>query len=154
MNPKLDEWWFGMIWDDFWDDLGWFGVNSPPQRYGNFFAGLVIKFCPFQVMKFNQSIRDRPFRKPRWDGWRSPTYNLEGFSGHGESPSQQLGGGFKYVLFSPLFGEDSHFDEFFQMGWNHQLERRSPVELASEMISYIGWPPTGGLVISYDLDVV
>ena len=21
-----------------------------------------------------------------------------------------LGGGFKYVLFSPLFGEDSHFD--------------------------------------------
>ena len=22
----------------------------------------------------------------------------------------QLGGGFKYFLFSPLFGEDSHFD--------------------------------------------
>ena len=22
----------------------------------------------------------------------------------------ELGGGFKYVLFSPLFGEDSHFD--------------------------------------------
>ena len=22
----------------------------------------------------------------------------------------KLGGGFKYVLFSPLFGEDSHFD--------------------------------------------
>ena len=34
-----------------------------------------------------------------------------------------LGGGFKYVSFSPLFGEDSHFDYiiFFQMGWNHQL---------------------------------
>ena len=28
-----------------------------------------------------------------------------------------LGGGFKYVLFSPLFGEDFHFDEhIFQMG--------------------------------------
>ena len=33
------------------------------------------------------------------------------------------GGGFKHVLFSPLFGEDSHFDEhIFQRGWfNHQL---------------------------------
>ena len=29
----------------------------------------------------------------------------------------ELGGGFKYFLFSPLFGEDSHFDEhIFQMG--------------------------------------
>ena len=27
-----------------------------------------------------------------------------------------LGGGFKYFLFSPLFGEDSHFDD-----WNHKL---------------------------------
>ena len=29
-----------------------------------------------------------------------------------------LGGGFKYVLFSPLFGEDSHFhySDIFQMG--------------------------------------
>ncbi len=36
---------------------------------------------------------------------------------------QKLGGGFKYVLFSPLLGEDSHFDiNIFQMGWNHQLE--------------------------------
>ena len=35
-----------------------------------------------------------------------------------------LPGGFKDFLFSPLFGEDSHFDEHvFQMGWfNHQLE--------------------------------
>ena len=34
------------------------------------------------------------------------------------------GGGFKYFLFSTLFGEDSHFDDhIFQMGWfNHQLE--------------------------------
>ena len=34
----------------------------------------------------------------------------------------KLGGGFKYLLFSPLFGEDFQFDEhIFQMGWfNHQ----------------------------------
>ena len=33
-----------------------------------------------------------------------------------------LGGVFKYILFSPLLGEDSHFDDhIFQMGWNHQL---------------------------------
>ena len=32
-----------------------------------------------------------------------------------------LGGGFKYFLLSPLFGEDFQFDEhIFQMGWNHQ----------------------------------
>ena len=33
-----------------------------------------------------------------------------------------LGGGFKHFLLSPLFGEDSHYDEhIFQMGWfNHQ----------------------------------
>ena len=27
-----------------------------------------------------------------------------------------LGGGFKYVLCSPLFGEDSHFDQYFSNG--------------------------------------
>ena len=27
-----------------------------------------------------------------------------------------LGGGFKYVLFSSLFGEDSHFDQYFSNG--------------------------------------
>ena len=33
----------------------------------------------------------------------------------------KLGGGFRYFLFSPLFGEDFQFDYiFFQMGWNHQ----------------------------------
>ena len=44
-----------------------------------------------------------------------------------------LGGGFKYFLFSPLLGEDFHFDEhIFQMGWfNHQLV----------MIDACGLPP-------------
>ena len=36
--------------------------------------------------------------------------------------SKLLGGGFKYVLFSPLLGEMIQFNEhIFQMGWfNHQ----------------------------------
>ena len=34
----------------------------------------------------------------------------------------KLGGGFKkYISFSPLFGEDSHFDSYFSIGLNHQL---------------------------------
>ena len=42
------------------------------------------------------------------------------------STTNDLGGEWwwqlKYVLLSPLFGEDSHFDEhIFQRGWNHQL---------------------------------
>ena len=38
-----------------------------------------------------------------------------------------LGGGFKYVLFSPLLGEMIQFDEhIFQRGWfNHQLDDSS-----------------------------
>ena len=36
--------------------------------------------------------------------------------------TKKLGGGFKYCLCSPLW-EDSQFDDqFFQMGWNHQLD--------------------------------
>ena len=31
-------------------------------------------------------------------------------NGKARTISGILGGGFKYVLFSPLFGEDSHFD--------------------------------------------
>ena len=36
---------------------------------------------------------------------------------------QQLGGGFKHFLFSPLFGEDSYLTNIFQRGWNHQLDK-------------------------------
>ncbi len=39
----------------------------------------------------------------------------------GGSRGLRLGGGFKHVLFSPLFGEDFQFANIFQMGWNHQL---------------------------------
>ncbi len=40
----------------------------------------------------------------------------------------KLGGGFKYFSFSPLFGEDSHFDDhIFQRGWfNHQVVYYNP----------------------------
>ena len=40
----------------------------------------------------------------------------------------QLSGGFNHFLFSPLFGEDSHFDDhIFQMGWfNHQPDNLFP----------------------------
>ena len=30
--------------------------------------------------------------------------------------NDKLGGGFKYFLFSPLLGEDSHFDSYFSTG--------------------------------------
>ena len=33
-----------------------------------------------------------------------------------KTPWSYLGGGFKYVLFSPVFGEDSHFDKYFSNG--------------------------------------
>jgi len=51
--------------------------------------------------------------------------NLGGglFSNIFHHPESNLGGGFKYFSFSLLFGEDSHFDEYFSNGWfNHQLE--------------------------------
>ena len=31
--------------------------------------------------------------------------------------SEKLGGGFKYLLFSPLFGEDSQFDYIIFFRW-------------------------------------
>ena len=35
---------------------------------------------------------------------------LPGEPGFFRNPKDPLGGGFNYFLFSPLFGEDSHFD--------------------------------------------
>ena len=36
----------------------------------------------------------------------------------------ELGGGFKYFLFSPLFGEDSHLDWYFLNGLKPPTRRR------------------------------
>ena len=52
-----------------------------------------------------------------------------------------LGGGFKYVLFSPLFGEDEPIlTNAFQMGWNRRVAERNA--------QYLGMPacrlPKGG----------
>ena len=59
-----------------------------------------------------------------WFGRAARHWTLSGFCCDDDifqSAFSFLGGGFKYVLFSSLFGEDSHFGYyFFQMGWNHQ----------------------------------
>ena len=50
-----------------------------------------------------------------------------------------LGGGFKYFLFSPLFGEDEPIlTNIFQKGWNHQPVTYPPENRASvtEMIVF------------------
>ena len=58
-----------------------------------------------------------------------------------------LGGGFKYLLFSLLFGEDSHFDKhIFQRGWfNHQLATyRGPI---SPLVNHRRGPPAHNLYL-------
>ena len=47
---------------------------------------------------------------------------------------QKLDGGFEICLFSSLFGENS----YFQMGWNHQLEKKPPPQLAFSVRSLRG----------------
>ena len=37
-----------------------------------------------------------------------------------------LVGGFKYFLFSPLFGEESHFDQYFSNGLKPPTSIHSP----------------------------
>ena len=56
---------------------------------------LVILDMPRQVMKHREP------RFPRETVWKQPIWGL--------LVQINLGGGFKYVLFSPLFGEESHF---------------------------------------------
>ena len=44
-------------------------------------------------------------------------------------------GAFKYFLFPPLPGEDYHFDEYFSIGLNHQLDKqRGPSDWFSNVI--------------------
>ena len=56
----------------------------------------------------------------------APIRNLPTILGKDLSVSM-LGGGFKHVLFSPRFGEDSHCDDhIFQMAWfNHHLAHKN-----------------------------
>ena len=53
-------------------------------------------------------------------------------------PHTKLGGGLKYVLFSPLFGEDSHFDKYFSNGLKPPTrKRRGQVEHRRSIVQ--GW---------------
>ena len=50
-----------------------------------------------------------------------------------------IGGGFKYFLFSPLFGEMIQFDDhIFQRGWNHQLGKYSIAMLNYQRVLFTG----------------
>ena len=50
---------------------------------------------------------------------------------------KKLGGGFILKIFSPLFREDSHFDDYFSngVGWNHQPTRKRRENLTFLRIS-------------------
>ena len=88
--------------------------------------GGVCRMIPFQqVYDLQENITINQF-------WKSLWKKLIPFpsSQWKEFPiKEKLGGGFKYFLFSPLFGEDFQFDEhIFQMGWfNHQSEKGIPM---------------------------
>ena len=88
-------------------------------------AGVVFCFV-FEVSLANQKLRFKPARMQSFGGmpwvcWMICTSRL-GVAGvdQGSDRSRDLersdpcvnvlGGGFKYCLFPPLFGEDSHFD--------------------------------------------
>ena len=65
-----------------------------------------------------------------------------------------LGGGFKYFLFSTLFGEDFQFDEhIFQMGWfNHQRVMLSLLQTFSLWLLVKSWnwrPKVAGYRVMY-----
>jgi len=46
-----------------------------------------------------------------------------------------LGGGFKSVLFSPLFGEDSHFDSYFSDGLKPPRDLPQMIQITARDLS-------------------
>ena len=75
-----------------------------------------LKFDPLAVKIFLR----------RHDNWKMNTSDWSEFAMFFPifvDDNLELGGGFKYFLFLPLFGEDFQFDDhIFQLGWlNHQL---------------------------------
>jgi len=57
---------------------------------------------------FFVALRNSPsLRKPNLEG--SPIHPIHHITTN-QPQTKNLGGGFKYFSFSPLFGEDSHFD--------------------------------------------
>ncbi len=61
----------------------------------------------------------RPARS--WGGLETRGQQKLGSLWGRNDPFVSLGGDFKYLLCSHLFGEMIHFDNIYQMGWNHQL---------------------------------
>ena len=71
--------------------------------------------------------------------WKTLVKNGEKPAAEMDQHYKSLVAGFKYFLFSPLLGEDSHFDDhIFQRGWNHQLDPVCYLSIAS-------YNPTNGL---------
>ena len=85
--------------------------KSPIREYcfGYLGTGLVLRSL---MERWTDAVRDGGIRQRKWDYSKFKAFK-----------KLILGGGFKYFLFSTLFGEDSQFDEhIFQVGWfNHQL---------------------------------
>ena len=103
-HPYLGKW-FPIWWWYFWS--GWFN-----HHLDSGFSGFHFHIIPkTSIYHQEEASKTAP--------WTSRLDNLFSvFHGIGS-----LGGGFKYFLFSSLFGEDSQFDDhIFQMGWfNHRL---------------------------------
>ena len=59
---------------------------------------------------------DRHRNSPWSSVWSTLGGQAPGFLESVETYDGCLGGGFKYLVVSPLFGEDSHFDEYFSKG--------------------------------------
>ncbi len=101
-----------------WGPVVWiFGIPENERDYGTWvYPRIPNHRAPKQQLTFSWSTSSK--KNNLW--WQFPSRPRE--KKELEDLRGCLGGGFKYVLLSPLFGEDSHFDEhIFQMGWNHQL---------------------------------
>ena len=54
------------------------------------------------------------------------SYDFPDFNEGGFLDEPCLGGGYKYFYFHPYLGSNSNFDQYFQMGWNHQRDVKFP----------------------------
>ena len=101
------------------------GHGQLPMCFGCFFHHFCLRAAPLRcvVEVFGPSRQ--------WCvGWivgQEPSGNLRGkpewqAARGGKDEGNMISGWWqlKYFLFSPLFGEDSHLTNIFQMGWNHQ----------------------------------
>ena len=112
---------FGVFACSFW----LFFCFSLPQ-FNNCFSGIRVFFGGFpQPMTFfhvgkTRGAKSFPFCHPgMWVLEGDEVVAVNGTNVEGKSLDEvgaDLGGGFRYFLFSSLFGEDSHFDSYFSNG--------------------------------------